>query len=105
MTITKFTFLVVNICDEIDPLYKATCISGYGHGYGKTVQEAIEQCRQHVSNIVDVCIEVNIPLELVSKEVFKQTADMKQFHIDDWDDNRIQWVEIDHKEINKRVYL
>ena len=100
MTIRKFIFIVVNLNYPIYPLYKATCINGYGQGYGVTVEDAIEVCRKQIVNMVEICTEVNITMELISKETFKQKANVEDYCVKSWDDVNVSWIEFDISELN-----
>ena len=95
MTITKFIFFVTNVQTTEDPYYKAICINGYGHGYGRNIDDAIKECFSQVNDMVYVCRDTNIPLDLISKEMWIKTENAEKYNIDSWTNPNIKWIEFD----------
>lgn len=100
-----FAFLVVNVNTIENPVYKATCINGYGHGYGKDIKDASDNCTRQVANLMDICNQINLSIDLVSKETWMSQTNPETYGLTSWDSDAVFWVEIDIETIMKKEDL
>lgn len=94
------SLLVINLHTDEHPIYKATCINGYGSGYGNSIQEALIDAERQIGNLLSICNKVNIPLELKTKEQFMlETNPYSYGGLSDWNSSSVKWIEIDPEQL------
>ena len=91
--------LVINLHTDEHPIYKATCINGYGSGYGNSIEEAVFDAKRQIGNLLSICNQINLPLELKSKEDFTLCANPEVYGLSDWNSSSVKWVEIDPEQL------
>lgn len=101
MTTKNFTIAVYDISNCDYPIYKATCISGYGSGIGRSRESAIENCKTNLRTMVSICNEINLPLELITKTEFLSEPKSPEFIYSFWNHPSCEWMEIDYQDLMK----
>lgn len=89
-----------------DFLYKAVCINGFGHGIGRSISSTLEMTKINIATLVDISDELNLPLNLISKEEFlsrKEESEkfFESFNIKQEDLKDITWYTVSLEEIKK----
>lgn len=97
---TRLAILIINLHTDEHPIYKATCINGYGSGYGNTVREALIDARRQIGNLLSICNKINMPLSLKSKSEFmSETNPFEYGGLSGWDSSAVQWTELDPEKL------
>lgn len=102
MKTTKFPILIIDYSSEV-PLYRATCINGFGNGVGQSKEEALEKCLSAMAGVLEVFNRVNITFDLMSKEEYMTQTNSLFVGLKSWQDSTCTWVELEHYEIMKKA--
>ena len=94
-----FTFMIINLNTIEHPIYKATCINGFGHGCGNSVDEAVDECRRQVANMVDICNKLHISNDMINKEQFMDKTESWIYGATSWENSSVQWIELEYDQL------
>lgn len=96
-----FTFMVFNRNTIEHPVYEAVCISGNGRGYGRTVEDAVEDCRKHVKMLAELLNMSKVEIEFADKAKWIENNNPINYGYFDWDDPEVIWKDFTYEEVMK----